>query len=226
VIVRRPSLLSAILSGSVTRHRVVRKPQQFECPYRAGQWVDLQRTPGGQVVARVKVSHDRAASLADVTEEEAKAEGFERTRHRNAAGELAHYYENAWSVFDPDHRVPCWVLTWDEIDLDPTTRHLTPLAGAFPKYDAVRDYTTGEDKLEAGAVPPQASVEAYTEDAHERGDQARGAELDRLNRMPLGQRLDRVRDLAQTRGVACDQLLAGIKDRIERMERRVERGGS
>ena len=243
----RPPLLTKLLNGSKTQHRILRKPGQWECPMLTGHVYSVKQRVGGSVLARVKITSDRATKLCEITDEDARAEGFTSSKRRRLRDEAINAYETEWQDFDPEHRQDCWVVTFERV---PESGRFLPRGprgvrswtdyarqGVGDKVDEAllehdpelarrRAANRGRsvDPLDAGESPELFDLERLTDDARAREEERAELEQAALERMTDGQRLDRARHLAVDRGIPVDHLLSAIRDRIRRMEERVERG--
>jgi hypothetical protein len=236
-----PPLLSKVLNGSKTQHRIQRKPSQFECPMLSGKTYGITREPRGEWLTRIVVTHDRAGVLNDMTPKDAQLEGFKRV------DEAVRFYENAWQVWDPEHRQPVWVITF-ELDPSESGRFLAPGTGYHTQRvgeefsaalldlspearqqaeeDAARRAASRArtvDPLDAGQVPDSAFVTQQAKAAHRHAEEQRAAAQSRLERMPLPDRVARVRTLVREKGIPHDRFDAAVIRQLEKMERRVER---
>ena len=220
LLILKPPLLTKLLNGSKTQHRVLRKPGQWECPMVSGKSYPVKQKPDGEALTRILVTHDRIDTLAGITPKDAQLEGFKRR------DEALRWYENEWGIFHPDDEIsvdetPCWVITF-ELDSEERGRYLTAQAGRL----AAADYeSTGLDELDAGQVPDAEFVKRQVKDAHAREEAERAAERRRLERMALEDRLARVRKLAREKGLKMQRRDQSVLRSIESYERAVEREG-
>lgn len=212
----KPPLLTKLLNGSKTQHRILRKPGQWECPMLTGNTYPVKQRPDGEVLTRIVITYDRIDTLAGITPKDAQLEGFKRV------DEAVRWYENEWGIFHPDSEhpeIPCWVITF-ELDSEERGRYLTAQAGRL----AAADYeSTGLDELDAGQVPDPEFVKRQVKEAHAREEAERARVLAQRERHPIDQRLGDALKAAKELGLATDGPVRSITRSVAYLEQRIDR---
>lgn len=240
-----PPLHHKVLDGSKTEHRIPRTGD--DPPHKPGDVLPVKKDAHGEWLGRVVLRSIEPALLNEATTVDARREGFKRL------DQMLINYETRTLTFDPEHAQKVWVVRF-ELDRTERSTFLTATAHASPGSDysthrvgdQVEDTllsigseeATAEaarraagraraiDPLDAGQVPPAFEVALYAARAEREREAEKSAEKAARDRMPLPERLARVLQAADEKGIPTDRARASIITRIESLERRVERGTS
>lgn len=222
--IESPQLVAKILTGAKTQTTRPRRAG-VQCRWQPGHSYGVRTGSRKPEVTRIKVRAVREALLHELTDDDARAEGFADV------DELFHgFYEQhgMGPGYDRQHPswpfaiVPVWVITF-ELDLEAPPRLLGRRArtvGPAASPDAARGYVTNHrDELEdAGEAVPEAFQDQLSAEAQGRLAKLRAEERDREETQRITARLRQAKARARAAGVDVSAQVREIEKQLKSIE--------